>query len=1116
VNWIQFRTQWAFYIKHSLRDLRRNGTRTLFALFCITTGVAAVVALRSLALMIADELTLNLAEINRGDMQIAATRELNPRFIERSVQNENVFSEAGVTALRDWAAEENVEIQFAASFNLLQMTPVVPEGDAKPITLIPILVDPATWPYYGAVFSSEPDVRPLSELFPADQNAIVMSRQTALRNDLPIGQQLTVSGGDKTLTITAFVDDATEGSAVLRNGPAGLFGFMYYPLDRAEDLELTPLPDRAYVEIPLGRDANEVERSLTQHFGRRVSRITLDELEEQNENTADLIGDLILVMGLSSVLIGGVGIINTMNVIVGRRTLEIAVLKTLGMKAWRVTLLFLVEAALMGIIGSLIGVVLGIALSYAVRNVGEEVLQSQLSWRPYPEAWFSGITLGLVITVAFGFLPTLNAGQVRPIGVLRPNEIKLPTAGLTRTLGALFVILLTFGLTLNIIVSGRVELPFSMMLGLGGFLFGLFGGVMLANEGILDPVDKQDQVVASRRGLWVFVGAVSVVTLIAMFAYGIVFGRLHPLLTYGLPALIGLALYAVLALMNNPSIGIQLARTARQLLLLGGAFVLGGLVAGGIYVTWAAVLGVLYPIARDRPSLLPATIISITIGLLAAVGFRFRGRGAAGLAGMALIGAAGLSVIGFGLGDLTAAAFDSLPFWDEVEEASAGIIVVEIITLALGGAFAIMLGLVWLLGRLPSMGIVDVKLALRNINARRPRTASTMLGLIAGIGALSLITLTTSGVTSMLETQLETDAGGNVVIFARDLPTGEAVKKRLESTVEGVNSFSQFNLYNGRIMAIDGEEPSIEGMDFGDAADGNRQEIGSSESQRGIGFMITSVDPTSGTIDYQMQEGRYLTPDDIGKPVMVMRQPAPGTFLDRMGIGMNSTVTMRFRPAPGTNGQLQFVTYTVIGVISRDSEQTATADTLQTPVGVLPEYIRPESIVTVADIQDEHVDDALRQFGQISNAFALEISFLVQLIQRLLDQLIAIPALVAALALVAGVAIIANTVALETQERRRQIGIMKAVGLKGYRVMGQLIFENVLIGLVSGLLGVSIGIIATLAIGVLGNAEEIENTLHLGPALRLIGIAVVVSVAATLMSAWSAARESPMEVLRYE
>jgi ABC-type antimicrobial peptide transport system permease subunit len=1064
--------------------------------------------------MIGDEFTLNLAEINRGDIQIVANDNISQRYYEASAQGNILFSQGGVERLRQWAEDEGLEIQFGSNQSVIQALPLRGEGQATaPVTLIPILIEPERWPFYGVVTTTNPPNLSLSEALSSQPRAVVMSQRVAQENDLTVGSQFTVGANGDPFTIVALVDDEAEGRLVLGNGPAGLIGYIYYPLPNAEDMGLESQPERAFVQVPLGRNVEDVEDSLVETMGRRIARNTTAELAEENQETADLISDLILVMGLSSILIGGMGIINTMNVIVSRRMLEIAVLKTLGLKAWRVTALFLVEAALMGILGSLIGVGAGIILSYFVRGIGEEVLNTSLTWRAYPEAWYSGLTLGIVITITFGFLPTLNAGQIRPIGVLRPNDIQLPTAGLTRTLLALITTIVLFGLTLNSIVAGRLELPISLMLGLFGFIIGLFGGAMLANERANEDPTTLSPAILARRGVTLFAGALAAFVLIGLGAIHLFLQPIPAWVLYPLPLALGAGLYAILLRLEQ--VGLWINRLTRQVLLWGGALLLGGLIGGGIYALARAVLVILYPSESPTPYLTPALIISLGLGFLSFMGFRLRVQRAAELVGLALMGAAVLSILGFGLGDLLKAIFGGLPFWDGVETWATGIIVVEIITLALGGAFLVMQGMVWLMARLPSFGNVDLKLAMRNINARKTRTSATMIGLIVGVGALSLITLTTSGVTSLLESQLETNVGGNVIIISRDPDTGEAVKKRLDNTLEGVNSYTQYTIYRGRILLVDGQDPDFEGLDDRDAADGNTREFGRSRDEPGIGFAFVTTDPLAYQPDFRMKAGRYFTPADVGQPVMVMRDPLPGSFLDQIDLELGSEITWRMQPPPGEGPPLE-ITYTIIGIIDRNSEETGAGDALQAPNGSIPAIISPDSVLTVADIQEPYVDAALIEFAQITNAFALEVSFLVDLIRELLNQLTAIPALVAALALVAGVAIIANTVALDTQERRTQIGVMKAVGLKGWRVLAQLMFENAYIGLVAGLIGVGIGLVATLLVGVLGQADQVEQTLDLAPALRLLGLSVLISLASTLLSAWSAAKESPMNVLRYE
>lgn len=290
------------------------------------------------------------------------------------------------------------------------------------------------------------------------------------------GDVLRIGASDVLYVVTGVVPASSE--TILSTPQTALIDFVYLPFDDLALLGDRPLPDQVYVKAPLGRDAGALDESLIATLEGRIrtdgnldetlSRVSVAALEEQNAETADVIDDMILVMGLSSLLIGGIGIINTMLVVVSRRTLEIAVLKTLGLKAYRVTTLFLVEAALMGLIGSLLGIVAGVLLSYLVKSVGEEAFSLALVWRPYPEAMLSGLFLGMIITVLFGFLPTLIAGQVRPAIVLRPNEAQMPAAGLLQTLATLIVMIGVLGLLVSSIVNDSITInPVYMIAGAG-------------------------------------------------------------------------------------------------------------------------------------------------------------------------------------------------------------------------------------------------------------------------------------------------------------------------------------------------------------------------------------------------------------------------------------------------------------------------------------------------------------------------------------------------------------------------------------------------------------------------------------------------------------------------
>jgi putative ABC transport system permease protein len=145
--------------------------------------------------------------------------------------------------------------------------------------------------------------------------------------------------------------------------------------------------------------------------------------------------------------------------------------------------------------------------------------------------------------------------------------------------------------------------------------------------------------------------------------------------------------------------------------------------------------------------------------------------------------------------------------------------------------------------------------------------------------------------------------------------------------------------------------------------------------------------------------------------------------------------------------------------------------------------------------------------------FVVEIALINKMLTGIFEKLTALPLVVAILALFAAGVIIANTVSLAVLERRRQIGIMKAIGLHSSDVLRLLLLENGLVGLAGGILGCGVGVAAIVMMGVL---SESPGSFPFWTLLALVALAVAISMGATLLTAWGASREKPLIVLRYE
>ena len=121
-----------------------------------------------------------------------------------------------------------------------------------------------------------------------------------------------------------------------------------------------------------------------------------------------------------SLLVGGIGIMNTMYTSVLERTREIGILKAIGATRRDILLLFLIESGLIGVLGGAIGILLGISLSKGVafaasRALGSSLLQAKIS--------ISMILFALIFSFAVGtlsgLLPAKSAAEMEPVDALR-------------------------------------------------------------------------------------------------------------------------------------------------------------------------------------------------------------------------------------------------------------------------------------------------------------------------------------------------------------------------------------------------------------------------------------------------------------------------------------------------------------------------------------------------------------------------------------------------------------------------------------------------------------------------------------------------------------------------
>ena len=114
-----------------------------------------------------------------------------------------------------------------------------------------------------------------------------------------------------------------------------------------------------------------------------------------------------------SLLVGGIGVMNIMLVSVTERTREIGLRKALGAPPWAIRRQFLVEAAVLGLAGGILGAVVGILAAHGLPDLLDTTIVVSGA------AVAGSIVTAIAVGLTFGVYPAARAARLAPIDALR-------------------------------------------------------------------------------------------------------------------------------------------------------------------------------------------------------------------------------------------------------------------------------------------------------------------------------------------------------------------------------------------------------------------------------------------------------------------------------------------------------------------------------------------------------------------------------------------------------------------------------------------------------------------------------------------------------------------------
>jgi len=146
---------------------------------------------------------------------------------------------------------------------------------------------------------------------------------------------------------------------------------------------------------------------------------TPEDLMESFGTILSIVQGVLIGIAAISLLVGGVGIMNTMYTAVLERTNEIGIMKAIGAKNSDILQIFLIEAGTMGMVGGMIGIAIGYGLGKAVQFIatqaGIEFFRASFPWYLIIGALAFSFLVGCIA----GALPAIRASKLKPVDALR-------------------------------------------------------------------------------------------------------------------------------------------------------------------------------------------------------------------------------------------------------------------------------------------------------------------------------------------------------------------------------------------------------------------------------------------------------------------------------------------------------------------------------------------------------------------------------------------------------------------------------------------------------------------------------------------------------------------------
>ena len=191
---------------------------------------------------------------------------------------------------------------------------------------------------------------------------------------------------------------------------------MYTSLRKLQNL--TDNEDKiSSISIKIKKDANltTVNDKIKDEYNDTLNTITTEEMAQTIDDTLDMINSATTAIEALAIIIGGLGVINTMMMTVFERTREIGVLKSVGWTKKRILAMIMGESIVLTILSGIIGSILGVIAVFILFKVNGDNMTLIFNINIFIKAFIVALSVGII----GGLYPAIKASRLSPTEALR-------------------------------------------------------------------------------------------------------------------------------------------------------------------------------------------------------------------------------------------------------------------------------------------------------------------------------------------------------------------------------------------------------------------------------------------------------------------------------------------------------------------------------------------------------------------------------------------------------------------------------------------------------------------------------------------------------------------------